>query len=320
MKTLSGSEKYKCLICEGTSFERIHSPVRGDKTGSSFIAQCKKCSHRQLHPKIYEIEHYLNDSQVNEAIEAYGTSKESYIDSTWLQAELRVKRSQNHKIIPEGREEVCIDIGGGYGFFSDILKMQTPHLKTINLEPSQKRSQIGASIYENKFNSRPSAERINEFLSQETLEKIGEPPKLITLWHVIEHLEEPAELLELAWNSLAPGGCISIEVPNSNDELLKLSPNFSKYFYMKEHIHYFSPDNLKNIIKKATNSEPEIYAYQRYGIFNYINWIEKNCSQGEHPDIYPGYDRFWLEQHWREHKERNLITDSLIANLRKPKK
>jgi SAM-dependent methyltransferase len=41
-----------------------------------------------------------------------------------------------------------------------------------------------------------------------------EPARVVALWHVLEHLADPAEMLELAAAKLEPGGVLAIGVPN----------------------------------------------------------------------------------------------------------
>lgn len=67
---------------------------------------------------------------------------------------------------------------------------------------------------------------------------------VITLWHVLEHAEDPHALLESAVARLAPGGLLIIEVPNAESLALKCSgPNY--YLHMvPEHLFYWSERSL----------------------------------------------------------------------------
>ncbi len=46
--------------------------------------------------------------------------------------------------------------------------------------------------------------------------------RVVTLWHVLEHLREPAEMIGVAAESLEPGGVLAIAVPNPNSLQFKL--------------------------------------------------------------------------------------------------
>jgi len=42
------------------------------------------------------------------------------------------------------------------------------------------------------------------------------PYDVITLWHVIEHLPNPWEILDAVYASLKPGGVLALASPNSD--------------------------------------------------------------------------------------------------------
>jgi len=43
---------------------------------------------------------------------------------------------------------------------------------------------------------------------------------VITLWHVLEHVPSPSRLLRVCHDSLVPGGCLVIAVPNDSDPVM----------------------------------------------------------------------------------------------------
>ena len=141
---------------------------------------------------------------------------------------------------------------------------------------------------------------------------------VVTLWHVLEHVPEPAALLTMAARVIRPGtGVICVEVPNLKDELLGRSSAFHRRTFMMEHISYFSPETLSDVALRALpNADVSVTGYQRYGIFNYIHWIDQNAAQGAHPDMFPGTDRWWLETSWRAVREQTLTSDALYMTVR----
>ena len=74
---------------------------------------------------------------------------------------------------------------------------------------------------------------------------------LVTMWHVLEHVTEPASTLERAADLLAPGGRLFLELPNwdSVGRTLK-GPRWSQ---MKppEHINFFTPRSLAGAVRRA---------------------------------------------------------------------
>jgi len=114
------------------------------------------------------------------------------------------------------------------------------------------------------------------------------------------------------------GGMVCVEVPNSEDELKDLSEAFRNRWFMVEHVSYFSPHTLRLAAREKTDfSSVEVHGYQRYGIFNYMNWIDKNSPQGADPDLFSGNDRWWLEKSWRACREASLTSDALFMVCRR---
>lgn len=79
---------------------------------------------------------------------------------------------------------------------------------------------------------------------------------VVVMWHVIEHLVDPAgELLEIN-RILRRGGYLFIECPNVaslNCRFVStVTRKFNAAFKLPEHIHYFSPDTLDRILRKTS--------------------------------------------------------------------
>ena len=85
---------------------------------------------------------------------------------------------------------------------------------------------------------------------------------VITLWDVIEHVENPKEVLKKLNAWLKPGGLILLATPNHKSLLnflaktaYALSGGMVKkpltYFFVPEHILYFTPLSLRRLIKEC---------------------------------------------------------------------
>jgi hypothetical protein len=141
---------------------------------------------------------------------------------------------------------------------------------------------------------------------------------IVTLWHVLETcFPIPSELLSNAVKIANKNhGIVCIEVPNADDELMKLSTAFKDRNYMIEHISYFDKKTLERLsYQVAPNSKCNVYGYQRYGIFNYFNWIHANAPLGSNPDLLEGEGRWWLEKTWKTARESMLSSDTLFYKL-----
>lgn len=99
-----------------------------------------------------------------------------------------------------------IDVGPGNGEFLELIRR---HGKKgwdlwgvdFSSEAVTNLKQLGFKAIESRF---------------EEIEWQSEPPDLISMNQVIEHLEDPASAIEKAYNMLAPGGYIFIETPSTD--------------------------------------------------------------------------------------------------------
>jgi len=313
---------FKCVICAQIEIRSTVCPqVKNDAAGWQKIVACNSCGHVQLHPPTYSLEFYKDDGQVNNVLEGYGTPFEKIIDHSWVEAQRRFDRLDSHQIsgaTPHGSGIKVLDIGGGYGFFGCVLVQELPDAEVLVMEPSQNRIDKGRSFFE-----AVNRERLPDFetgiVDQEFANNHLAAYDLITSWHVLEHVEDPVTFLSHAYEMLKPGGALCIEVPNLDDELMTLSPAFRFRSFMTEHISYFSKSMLEKIaFQIAPEAETNVMGYQRYGIFNYFNWVYYNKPLGKDPDLFEGSDRIWVEAAWRAGREASATSDALYMTIRRP--
>jgi SAM-dependent methyltransferase len=80
---------------------------------------------------------------------------------------------------------------------------------------------------------------------------------VITAWHVVEHLEEPAAVLSRLVESLKPGGSMLIAVPNAEGLFARLS--FDHWVWtMPWHLHYFTHRSLEQMLTRCGLQPREI--------------------------------------------------------------
>jgi hypothetical protein len=57
---------------------------------------------------------------------------------------------------------------------------------------------------------------------------------------------------------------------------------------------------------------------QRYGYFNYVDWLRYDDKQKVYSDDYvPREKRSWIEEHWLKTKKENFTTDSIAMVIKK---
>ena len=96
-----------------------------------------------------------------------------------------------------------VDIGAGPGAFSAAAKHEGFEVTAIEMDPrccEYLESNIG----------------VRAICSDDPIAQLKTlpPARVISLWHVLEHLRDPAEMLATAVERLEPGGVLAIGVPN----------------------------------------------------------------------------------------------------------
>jgi len=105
---------------------------------------------------------------------------------------------------------------------------------------------------------------------------------IITFFHVLEHVKNPVEFLKSSISKIKNVKHVVIEVPNTNEALMKLynNLNYSYNHYCIDHLWYFTEDTLKNVLTDAGLNIQLITQIQRYPLQNHLKWItgihEKN--------------------------------------------
>ncbi|HEU0067071.1 MAG TPA: class I SAM-dependent methyltransferase [Sphingomonas sp.] len=316
------ADGFRCVLCKSESAPfPIQDQVKGDASGTLRVVQCLACSHIQLSPPSYDLDLYRNDGQVNFVVSHYGTPIETLFDHSAIEAKRRVRRFAQHgeTLVRAGQDPVrLLDVGGGYGFFGAAMNGMRPEVDTCVLEPSASRAQTGSAHFADRADPVFPAPAFEiGLLDDDFLARNRAHYDVVTLWHVLEHVEDPADLMARAGALLRPdGGSLWIEVPNVEDELARLSPGFRQRSFMHEHISYFSAAILTRMARRLfPDASIAVTGYQRYGIFNYTHWIEHNAPQGAKPDLWER-DRWWLETSWRTAREAARTSDALLLIVR----
>lgn len=243
-----------CYNCKNKDFELIHKGVRDNNNID--VLCCKKCG----------LVFLSDDSHISETFYAQGGMLGKNINfDNWKKNtesdDLRRFLFLEKKI----KNKILIDFGCGNAGFLNFAKKTAqkvfgvelqkdfyPYFKECNLE-------VYPKIYE-----------------------IGQKADIITMFHVFEHLKDPISVLSGLKPYLKDDGSIIIEVPNSNDALIKLYRNksFEDFVYWSCHLYVFNANVLKQIVQKAGYKIKRFEYVQRYSFINHLYWNLKNKPSG----------------------------------------
>lgn len=99
----------------------------------------------------------------------------------------------------------------------------------------------------------------------------------VVLWHVLEHLSDPVELLHETIRLLRPGGVLLVGVPNANSLEARLASRRWFHLDMPRHLWHFSPETLLRLVCEAGLAKVRWRWFApEFDLFSFIQSTE-NC-------------------------------------------
>lgn len=209
-------EKVNCPVCDSPSFEVMG--IRGNREYSGAdpnaephiktdVVRCKNCGFIYTNPMIrgmehLELEHYRN-------AEDYQASRVEDVSGMF-----RSRVNELKKLKPSGR---LLDVGAGKGEF--LSEAKKAGYECEGVEPSDVFCQFAEKQY---------GVKMHQGLLGETESVKGNKYDLVTLLHVLEHVDHPNELMETFKDYMKEDALLIIEVPNTESTFLKIIDQFYK--------------------------------------------------------------------------------------------
>lgn len=135
---------------------------------------------------------------------------------------------------PSGR---LLDYGAGAGQFARFMAGRG--FDTVGLEPYS----LGTTLEEKNL-------RLVRAPLAKVKAELG-TFDVITMWHVLEHLEQPLPLLKELRSMLAPGGVLVVSVPNFSSWQSELFKGGWFHLDPPRHLLQFEPDTLEDCLRRA---------------------------------------------------------------------
>ena len=230
-----------CPVCGGT--DRTHVATGQDyeyeSCGNAWIVwKCRACSHAWLDPRpadstlaiIYPNNYYSYDYE--KRINPIAVRGKRWLD--------RIKYGRLLKHLQRPFDSY-LDVGCSTGRFLELAESMgaSPNrISGIELD-----SRLVRSLQERGLDVECSRVEDSELLRNKTFD-------LITMFHVIEHVAEPREVIARLAESLTPGGVLALETPNleSLDAGLFRKGLWGGYHFPR-HWHIFTPTSLTKVLR-----------------------------------------------------------------------
>jgi 2-polyprenyl-3-methyl-5-hydroxy-6-metoxy-1,4-benzoquinol methylase len=246
----ANSEIKNCLICNYDTFK----PLLGYE--KDHLVKCKKCSFvfSNLRP---------TESELYQVYSAYQRGANPPTIAT-----LDKLRSRAKRLLENINAKVVLDVGCGDGDFLAVF------------------SEMGIETYGTEFDSESStmsaskgAVMLNGGLIPILPNEIS-GVDVIIFTEVIEHINNPQPVLRNFYEIMNAGALLYITTPNfSSLERILLGPKWGMIAY-PEHISYYSPKTLDNILSQNGFKKIENYTenVSLYRIFQFINRVNNSAE------------------------------------------
>lgn len=170
-------------------------------------------------------------------------------------------------LFPKREKLRLLDIGCGDGTFMEKAKQNGWVVSGTEINPDQ--------VIYNKENVCVALEDVYD----------NAPYDCITLWHSIEHLNDPLETMDHVRNLLHKDGVLLIAVPNSGSVQAKLFGCHWFHFDVPRHLYHFNLKSLKTLLNKTGF----VIKNKRYGEVEYdiLGWSQSIMNSFlPHPNLF----------------------------------
>ena len=178
--------------------------------------------------------YYDSDSYIS-----HTDSKASFIDKLYQTVKnFTIKKKIRLIESFEIQNKTILDIGCGTGDF--VMACKRNSWTVSGIEPNDKARKLAELKLKEEANGGKAI-----FRSIEELVKINKKYDVITMWHVLEHIPNLEQYINLIKNLLNPGGTLVIAVPN----FMSFDANHYKTYWagfdVPRHLWHFSKESIK---------------------------------------------------------------------------
>ncbi|MDG2320312.1 MAG: methyltransferase domain-containing protein [Rhodospirillaceae bacterium] len=222
-KPLFSGKGIPCPLCSGDDHTVVGITDRHGKALRTVL--CRDCGHVFTNPQptAQEISAFY-EHRYRTAYKGTATPKPKHVYRAGLRALERF--DQLKSFCAQGVR--VLDVGSGGGEFAYLMRKLGFHM--LGIEPNQGYAEFSRNEYDLDVNVG----------GVENIPETNQAYDVITLYHVLEHLESPVAVLAQLRDSLNDDGLLIVEVPNV--EARYHGPN--RQFHLA-HLHSFSLESLQ---------------------------------------------------------------------------
>ena len=215
-----------CHLCART----VPTGAGYARRGRWSYLQCPTCGLVLLHPVPDEelLRTYYND--------AYQVDFDSYFKGVRRRSKTILEELSKH-FPNRGR---LLEVGCSYGGFLAEARRDGWDVTGIEL------SETAASYAREQLGLRVLSGSVHDHL-----QKLAEPYQAVALFHVIEHVPNPVQLLEMCRRLIKPKGLLVLKTPNVASFIARLTGASWHWVSPPAHLYLYSPNTLSLLLEKS---------------------------------------------------------------------
>jgi SAM-dependent methyltransferase len=228
-----------CPLCHSDEIGEYLHIADHFLTGEQFVLErCSKCGFvfTQDHPDNDTIGRYYESA----GYISHNDSAEGFFASLYRSVrKLMLSRKRKFVCKMTGlKNGIILDIGSGTGHFLSVMKEKGWRVMGVEINDKAREYSIAESGLE-------------VFLPENISSLPSESFDAITLWHVLEHFQDPFNYAAEIFRMLKPGGVCLIAMPNCSSFDASHYKEFWAAYDVPRHLWHFSPDTFKLFAKKS---------------------------------------------------------------------
>jgi len=225
-----------CPLCNSESIQKQIEAQDFSISGELFeIDFCKECGFHftQDHPDEADIgPYYQSEDYISHSDTSKGLINTIY---HWVR---KIMLKRKYLLIKrENPDKNLLDIGCGTGYFLNYMQKKNYQVYGVEKEKDAREFAI------NNFDIPVTSP--DNFLKQTQNEQYD----IITLWHVLEHIQNFNEYLKSTYNKLNKDGILIIALPNHQSYDAKYYKQHWAGYDVPRHLWHFDPDTMEKVIK-----------------------------------------------------------------------
>jgi SAM-dependent methyltransferase len=281
---MTDSTYQTCRYCDSRLI--LNGDHCSDNSGI-LIGSCPKCGLTQLAAIDHiSVDYYKADTYFPADLEA------------WRQREQRWNRKRVQKILelmPDISAMKVLDFGCGSGGFLYQARDRIHNL--VGFDLSRRICEVHQADGFECFNK---------------LEDVPKDVDVVVLFHILEHIPAPWELLSALSANFRSCSHFVIEVPNNNEALLSIfsSDSYRRNHYSAEHLYYFTPDTLRKVVVRAGLMPLVETQLQRYTLANNFGWLHHNAGGSQ--NVWTCFNDEQLNSEYERVLVENVMADSIF--------